>query len=363
VKPVEALLAQAVGTVAPLVRLEVLHAGRTVFSGGNAPADTAFDLASVTKVVSTTALLLELGVPLDTRLPSLVPGACDCTLADLAYHRSGLTPFRPFFADELNARPVLFDDACSAEVRALVRRQVIARVASTPPEVPPRQRMAYSDLGFILLGAALEAHAGQPLDRLFLERIARPLGLTAQYRRLSAPPAEGSLPAATGATRPREPAPGQEGMWAVAERPTRPGEVDDDNAWVMDGVSGHAGLFGTALDVARFGQAVLEGRVARPPTPFAADPLVAGSTRALGFDTPSLEAASCGGRFGRRGPRGAIGHLGFTGTSLWIDFDRALVVALLTNRVALGRANLAIRELRPRVHDAILDEVEPAYGQ
>ena len=360
-KRVDALLASSVGTVAPLLRLEVMHHGHHVYSGGNAPADLAFDLASVTKVVATTSLLLELGLPLDTRLPSLVPGACDCTLDDLARHRSGLTPFKPFFADELTARPELFDASCPAPVRDLVRRQVIARVANTPADVPPRQRMAYSDLGFILLGAALEAHAGQPLDRLFTERVAQPLGLSARYRRLSAPLA-GALPAATGATRPREPAPGQQGMWAVAERPTRHGEVDDDNAWVMDGVSGHAGLFGTALDVARFGQAVLEGRVARSPTPWAPDPLVPGSTRALGFDTPSLDAPSCGTRFGRAGPQGAIGHLGFTGTSLWIDLDRALVVALLTNRVALGRANLAIRELRPRVHDAILDEVEPSHG-
>jgi CubicO group peptidase (beta-lactamase class C family) len=361
VKAVDALLAQSVGTVAPLLRAEVFHQGQHVFSGGNAGAELAFDLASVTKVFSTTALLLELGVPLQTPLPSLVPGAPDCTLDDLAHHRSGLKPFTPFFADELNAHPQLFDSSCPAELRAEVRRRVVARVASTPVEAPNRTRMAYSDLGFILLGAALEAHAGAPLDRLFAERIARPLGLAAHFRRLSEP-ARSPLPAPTGATRPREPAPGQEGQWQVVERPTRAGEVDDDNAWVMDGVSGHAGLFGTALDVARFGQAVLEGRVARPPSPFGADRLVAGSTRALGFDTPSAEAASCGARFGRKGPRGAIGHLGFTGTSLWIDLDRALVVALLTNRVALGRATLAIRELRPRLHDAILSELEPHHG-
>jgi CubicO group peptidase (beta-lactamase class C family) len=123
----------------------------------------------------------------------------------------------------------------------------------------------------------------------------------------------------------------------------------------MDGVSGHAGLFGTAADVATFGQAVLEGRVCRPPSPWAPDARVAGSTRARGFDTPSDEGASCGPRFGRAGPRGAIGHLGFTGTSLWLDLDRGLVVALLTNRVALGRGNLRLRDFRPRFHDAVLD--------
>jgi len=153
--------------------------------------------------------------------------------------------------------------------------------------------------------------------------------------------------------RPRPPAPGQEGLWEIAAQASAKGEVDDDNAWALDGVSGHAGLFATAADVASFGQAVLEGRVGRSDR-FGRDSTPA-STRARGFDTPSAAGASCGPRFGRAGPRGAIGHTGFTGTSLWIDLDRALVVALLTNRVALGRANMKIREFRPRFHDAVLD--------
>ena len=85
------------------------------------------------------------------------------------------------------------------------------------------------------------------------------------------------------------------------------------------------------------------------------DPLTPDSTRALGFDTPSAVASSVGSRFGRGGPLGAIGHLGFTGTSLWIDLDRQLVVSLCTNRVALGRANIAIRDFRSRFHEAVLD--------
>jgi CubicO group peptidase (beta-lactamase class C family) len=145
-------------------------------------------------------------------------------------------------------------------------------------------------------------------------------------------------------------------MWDVPTKPTRPAEVDDDNAWAMDGVSGHAGLFGTALDVAKTGQAVLEGRLASP-VPWGRDVGTPDSTRALGFDTPSAEGATCGPRFGRAGPKGAIGHTGFTGTSLWIDLDRELVVALCTNRVALGRANVKIREFRPRFHEAVLDEL------
>ncbi len=318
--------------VFPLGRVEVFHRGQHVISTGNASSMCVFDLASVTKVMSTTALVLDTKLPIDARVRAFFPTAkVDASIADLMFHRSGLPAFIPFFA-----RPGLkpLDGVLAAE--------------------PKHHGQAiYSDLGFILLGAILEKFTSTPLDELFETRIAKPLGLSAGYRRISKKlplPAEF---ARTGATRPREPAPGQEGLWNVAEHPTALAEVDDDNAFVMDGVSGHAGLFGTALDVARFGQAVLEGRFT-PPIPWRRDETTPGSTRALGFDTPSLEGASCGQRLGR-GPLGAIGHLGFTGTSVWLDFDRQLVVALLTNRVALGRANVKIREFRPRLHDAVLD--------
>ncbi len=353
-KQLQGVLDAAVDRVAPLVRAQVMHRGELVFSGGNAPAALQFDLASITKVMATTATLLQLGLARSTRVAEVLPASPlgGATLEDLLFHRSGLTPFLPFFAQALEGAPALREVDCPPEVRARVRGEVLERVIATAPEAPNRARMAYSDLGFIVLGAVLEAVTGTPLDGLFAQRVAAPLDLTAGFRRLSAG-AGGRPPAApTGRTRPREPAPGQEGLWTVQSTPGQPGEVDDDNAWVLDGVSGHAGLFGTAHDVARFGQAVLEGRFG---VAWAPDAMVSGSTRALGFDTPSREAASCGARFGRAGPRGAVGHLGFTGTSLWIDLDRELVVVLLTNRVAFGRANLTIRELRPAFHDAVLD--------
>jgi CubicO group peptidase (beta-lactamase class C family) len=141
-----------------------------------------------------------------------------------------------------------------------------------------------------------------------------------------------------------------------------PGEVDDDNAWVMDGVAGHAGLFGTAVDVARLGQAVLAdctnaGHLAPGPLwhrALATDLKVPGSTRSMGFDSPSKEGSSAGQHLGNL-PPGAVGHLGFTGTSLWVDLRRALVVALVTNRVALGRTENRIREFRPLFHDAVVE--------
>ena len=166
----------------------------------------------------------------------------------------------------------------------------------------------------------------------------------------------------TGSVRPRPPAPGQENRWeSLGSEPSRPGEVDDDNAWVMDGVSGHAGLFGTATEVARFGQRVLEelagaGRLAPAALWERAVTPAQGSSRGFGFDTPSGEASSAGSLLGRT-PPGAFGHLGYTGTSLWVDRARGLSVALLTNRTALGRDNLRIQEFRPAFHDAVLREL------
>ncbi len=348
----EALLQRGVDDqVYPLARLEVFHQGRHAISLGNVAAGCVFDLASVTKVMSTTALVLDSKLRVDAPLTQLLPHAvARATLGDLLFHRSGLPAFQPYFEREMLAHPELFE-VPHPELRATVRRSVLERVAATPQEKAVGAQAVYSDLGFILLGAALEAATQTPLDQLFAQKIAAPLGLTAGYRRISASPPLPAIFAPTGTTRPREPAPGQEGMWNVPERPAELCQVDDDNAWCLDGVSGHAGLFGTALDVATFGQAILEqrwttqwGRYATP-----------GSTRAFGFDTPSAEGASCGQRFGARS---AIGHLGFTGASLWIDLERQLVVAFLTNRVALGRANIRIRAFRPLVHDAVLDALK-----
>lgn len=337
--------------VFPLARACVFVHGRLVWEGGNTPSATVFDLASLTKVMSTTALALALNADLHAPVKSLLPTARagHATLEDLFFHRSGLAAFLPFFAKAMTDAPQLRDADCPPSIRAAAREAVVKQVLATPPIRGVGEEMVYSDLGFILLGEALATLAGQPLDALFASRVAGPLGLTAGYRRVSQPPPLPPSLAPTGATRPREPAIGQEGMWSVPPRETRPGEVDDDNAYCLDGVSGHAGLFGTATDVARFGQSVLEqGRAwPRDATPK--------STRVLGFDTPGDEAPSCGPRFGKKGPKGAIGHLGFTGTSLWVDLDRQLVVALLTNRVALGRANVKIRAFRAQFHDAVLD--------
>ncbi|WP_342380042.1 beta-lactamase family protein [Myxococcus stipitatus] len=370
----QTLLDEAVNIgVFPAAQAVVLHRGVQVFGGvaGKVSGDTRFDLASLTKVISTTALFLRLWtegkVGPDTLVSRFFPhtpvGDAGATVADLLYHRSGLPPFVPFFAQALTQHPELLDATCPSATRAQVRDEVIQAAAHTPLAVPPRTRSAYSDVGFILLGEILSRAANAPLDTLFSRHVAEPLDLNARFHRLTDFPAD-ALPAPTGATRPREPAPGQETLWSnVPTQPTRLGEVDDDNAWVMDGVAGHAGLFGTAVDVARFGQAILEGcsgkHSALAPGPLwhrvlATDPLVEGSTRSMGFDSPSKVGSSAG-RFLGDSPPGAVGHLGFTGTSLWVDLRRSLVVALVTNRVAQGRQEVRIRDFRPVFHDFVVE--------
>src|SRR6218665_3374474 len=369
----------------PAAQAVVLHRGVQVFGGvaGPVTGETRFDLASVTKVLCTTAIFLRLWTqgkagpetPVARFFPGSPVGDAGATVADLLYHRSGLPPFVPFFAEALTSTPELLEPACPAATRARVREEVLQAAARTPLLNPWRTHTAYSDVGFILLGDILSRVGEAPLDVLFSRLVAEPLGLSARFHRLTDFPSEG-LVAPTGATRPREPAPGQEGLWgALPTRPSVPGEVDDDNAWVLDGVSGHAGVFGTAVDVARFGQAILAGcagDAALAPGPLwyralASDPLLAGSTRSMGFDSPS-KALSSAGHFIGDTPPGAVGHLGFTGTSLWVDLRRSLVVVLVTNRVANGRQETRIRDFRPVFHDLIvqaldLDDLTPkAHG-
>ena len=356
--------------------------GERVFEGGagGATPGTVFDVASLTKVMSTTALFLSLwregkvepDLSVARVFPDSAAGRAGVTLGDLLNHRSGLPAVVPFFAPVMRDHPRLFDPDCPRDLLAVVRRAVVEQALATPLSSRPRTRAVYSDVGFIVLGELLAVGGGAPLDALFAERIGAPLGLSACFRRRSAPPA--GPPAAeiapTGTTRPREPAPGQEGsVYPMPSRPSAPGEVDDDNAWVMDGVAGHAGLFGTARDVVAFGQAVLDEVAGRsriaPPGLWAEalrrDAETADSTRALGFDTrlpaDPVEGSSAGRHVGRIEP-GAVGHLGFTGTSLWVDLARRLVVALCTNRTARGRAETRIRDFRPRFHDAVIETLD-----
>src|SRR5262249_6479723 len=255
-----------------------------------------------------------------------------------------------------------------ASARLSVRSEVRDAAARSPLDAAPGTRTLYSDVGFLLAGEMLAEAAGAPLDAVHA-RLSERLGVSSPLPRLSPRGQDGRDPCAgrwdglpaTGSLRPRPPAPGQENRWeSLPSEPSRPGEVDDDNAWVMDGVSGHAGLFGTATEVARFGQRVLDelggaGRVGPAALWGRAGTPVGGGTHRLGFDTPAPGGASSAGQLiGNRAP-GAFGHLGFTGTSLWVDRARQLSVALLTNRTVLGRDNVRLQQFRPRFHDAVVE--------
>jgi CubicO group peptidase (beta-lactamase class C family) len=219
-------------------------------------------------------------------------------------------------------------------------------------EAVPGTRAVYSDPGFLALGFLLEAAGGAPLARLADDLVFGPLGLASTCF-LDGLDAASLARAAGRAFAPTEDCPHRGEV--------NQGAVNDDNAWAMGGAAGHAGVFSTAVEVAALGQAWLDALRGRPSiVPAAAAAELArrdptpGSTRALGWDTPSAAGSSLGTVLGR-GPRGAIGHLGFTGTSLWVDVDAEVVVALLTNRVHPTRENERIRAFRPAFHDAVAE--------
>jgi serine-type D-Ala-D-Ala carboxypeptidase len=301
-------------------------------------ADTVFDVASITKVAATTAvamLLYERGVlDLDTPLGELLPGfvvgreagerARHVHIRHLLAHSSGL----PGYAE-------LFREATTPE--ALLRACL-----QLPLEVEPGTRAAYSDPGFILLGKALEVLIRESLATWAHREIFEPLGLAAT--------SFNPVPAA----RPLIP-PTEEDL-VLRERRIQ-GEVQDENAWRLKGVAGHAGLFSNAPDLLRFAASVLasvngtSGGLFSPATveAFAERQGPSGSTRALGWDTPSTKDSSAGHAFAAH----SIGHLGYSGCSLWIDLDASIAVVLLTNRTWPDRKSQLIREIRPAFHDTV----------
>jgi len=300
--------------------------------------ETVYDLASVTKVAATTAAamilydrgLLALDAPLESVLPAFNPQRdaerSRVTLQMLLTHSSGLP-----------AHEYLYRTCRS-------RGQALAACLTMPLETAPGTVYAYSDIGFILLGLALEKLAGEPLDSFCQREIFVPLGMDST----TFAPGEAVRPLI----------PPAENDTTYRHRIIQ-GEVHDENASLLGRAPGHAGLFSNAPDLLRFARCLLGGggaifspaaielftaRVGQP----------AGSSRALGWDTPSAPSSS-GSHFG---PHSA-GHLGFTGTSLWLDFDRGLAVTLLTNRTWQDAGGVtpqdAVRALRPRFHDALLE--------
>lgn len=312
---------------------------------------TIFDLASLTKVIATTTLTMRAAddgtLAIDQRVAEWLPAwrGADreaVTIRDLLAHSSGLPAYLPFYR------------ACSG------RAEFEAEICSAALEYAPRSRSIYSDLGFILLGFILEDARGKYAEGRWARDATRAEAafdpstqLASQFRALAtyvtAEPMTYNPPRA----------------WRERTAPTEIdpwrgrllcGEVHDENAWALGGAAGHAGLFGTAAAVGAFARAVLrtlggERVIAQPSTfrAFTARTAVPESSRALGWDT-MLPTSSCGTLMSPT----AIGHTGFTGTSLWIDWEKDLYAVLLTNRVHPTRENDALRAIRPRFHDAVV---------
>ncbi|MFQ5697432.1 MAG: serine hydrolase domain-containing protein [Myxococcota bacterium] len=316
--------------------------------------ETYFDLASLTKVLATTPAILLLiadgKLRLDQRVADLVPGfgehgKGEIRVRHLLAHSSGLRPWRAYF-DDLRERELRRGERWLATPAA--RDAIVTRIARSAPLHDPGEAAVYGDLGFIVLGDLVERVSGETLDRFCARRIFEPLDLGLHFNRL---PFEGDR---------RRYAATEECAW---REKVLWGEVHDPNAWAMGGVAGHAGLYGTASDVLRFGLEMLaadRGESALFPREltrqfFERQPQPPQSDRALGWDTPTEGHSTSGRHFSRR----SIGHTGFTGTSLWIDLEQGVVVAMLANRVHLvaKRSRFA---LRPQVHDALREAFDAA---
>lgn len=309
--------------------------GHLSYDVGALPCEesTIFDLASLTKVIATTSLVLRevrtgvmaLDAPVSRYLPEWRPtGSGAVTIGHLLDHSSGLPAHRRFWE--------------TAENGAALRRAVMA----TPLERSVGLSSVYSDVGFMLAGFALEAVTGRSLDAQW----AALWPSHSPWLGFNPPPAEW----------PRI-APTEIDPWRCR---TLQGEVHDENTATLGGVAGHAGMFGTAEAVGVFASTVLlsfhaESWLATPALmrAFATRRQVPGSSRALGWDT-MLPTSSCGTRLSAT----AIGHTGFTGTSLWIDWERDLYVVLLTNRVHPTRTNERLPPMRAQIHDAIVADLE-----
>jgi CubicO group peptidase (beta-lactamase class C family) len=315
--------------------------GRFTYEEGSpaVSAETVYDVASITKVASTTAAamllyqrgLLDLDVPLGELLPGFVVGrpagdlARHVKLRHLLAHNSGLPGYVQFFRTAKTGPELL---------RACLELGL---------EAEPGTRAEYSDPGFILLGKALEVLTGETLATWVRRQIHEPLGMGST---VFCPPT---------ATRSLIP-PTEEDLTFRKHRIQ--GEVQDENAWALQGLAGHAGMFSNVSDLLRLagemiaaGSATGKGHLLFDRATvdrFAQRQGPEGSSRALGWDTPSAHSSS-----GQHFSSQSIGHLGFSGCSLWIDLEARIAVVLLTNRTWPDRQCQLIRVVRPTFHDAV----------
>jgi serine-type D-Ala-D-Ala carboxypeptidase len=336
---------------------------------------TLFDLASLTKVVATTPAamilyergLLDLDAPLAAVTPEFLtdsgkdPRRKEVTLRQLFTHSSGLPAYEKLF------------------LAARTPDELLHAAFTTPLAADPATRAEYSDIGFIILGAAFERLADEPLDRFCQREIFAPLAMTsttfnppAEIRAQIPPTADerekeekcgaGAPSASSGQALAREmpkaPPPSSVSQPSTFRRRIIQGEVQDENAYVLGGVAPHAGLFSAAADLANYAHCLLTGGhpILCPETIALftrREPAPPGTSRALGWDTPSAPSQS-----GKYFSPQSYGHLGYTGTSLWIDPTRQLSITLLTNRTWPDCSNHAIKKIRPAFHDAVIEALE-----
>jgi CubicO group peptidase (beta-lactamase class C family) len=309
--------------------------GRFTYDPASPEVKTAnlFDLASLTKVVATTAMamilyergLLDLEAPVTAIVPEFANHDArrrEITLRMLLAHSSGLPAYEKLF------------------LRAKAREDLLQAAFTTPLAAAPGARAEYSDIGFIILGVVLERLADESLDAFCQREIFGPLGMANTTFNPTRALKDSIPPTADDRT--------------FRHRIIQ-GEVQDENASVLGGIAGHAGLFSAAEDLAIFAHAMLNAGY--PILRFSTVELFSrresapeGTSRALGWDTPSLPSQS--GRY--FSPR-SFGHLGYTGTSLWIDAERQLSITLLTNRTWPDCQNEAIKQVRPAFCDAVIE--------
>ena len=323
--------------------------------------DTIFDVASLTKPFATSIAMMlmvkEGKIALDDRVTRFfhnfgVYGKTHITFRHLLSHTAGLAAWRAYYKDivQIERRGGRINFLATQGAKAYVYQEIHRERL----EFPPGTQALYSDLGFILLGAAIEEVSGMPLDRFCHERIFRPMALRAtgfvdltQLRARRLQPVTDMI------------APTERCAW---RKKILCGEVDDDNAYAMGGVAGHAGLFASAKDLdtmlRRLKDCYQGINQMIPPVImrefWKRDAAVADSTWCLGWDSPSATGSSAGAHFSPH----SVGHLGFTGTSVWLDLERDRHVILLSNRVHPSRDNDAIKAFRPFIHDLIVQALQ-----
>ncbi len=325
-----------------------------IFSNQIMTLDSIFDLASLTKPLATAlsvSRLIEKGLlflqqPIGTVLKSAQgTDKHHITVESLLRHCSGLPAHRSYYKSLINTAP---------EKRKDILREMIIK---EPLEYEPETREIYSDLGYMLLAWVVETVSDKRLDVFAADELYHPLGVQDLFfiescTTYSSAGVDSFLD-------------NTERFVSTEDCPWRKkiirGQVHDDNAWVAGGIDGHAGLFGTAhaswmvlKDILR----ILKGGSGKIISRGLLNRLVVGQDgreKVAGFDTPSKNCSSCGKYFSSL----SLGHLGFTGTSFWMDPENELIVILLTNRVHPTRNNLKIRTFRPKIHDLIYERLFP----